>query len=38
MTDKYKINFNNNIPTWNELSNLGVNLAYPKINIIMNMQ
>lgn len=37
MTDKYKIDFNNNIPTWNELSNLGINLAYPKINIIMNI-
>lgn len=37
MTNKYKIDFNNNIPTWNELLNLGVNLAYPKININMNI-
>jgi hypothetical protein len=39
MTDKYKIDFNNNIPTWNELSfeKSGTNLSFPKINIIMNV-
>jgi hypothetical protein len=39
MTDKFKIEFNNNIPTWNELSfeKSGNNLSFPKINIIMNV-
>ena len=39
MTDKFKIDFNNNIPTWNELSfeKSGNNLSFPKINIIMNV-
>jgi hypothetical protein len=39
MTDKFKIDFNNNISTWNELSfeKSGNNLSFPKINIIMNV-
>jgi hypothetical protein len=39
MTDKFKIEFNNNIPTWNELSfeNSGNNLSYSEINIVMNV-
>jgi len=39
MTDKFKIDFNNNISTWNELSfeKSGTNLSFPKINIIMNV-
>ena len=39
MTDKFKIDFNHNIPTWNELSfeKSGNNLSFQKINIIMNI-
>jgi len=39
MTDKFKIYFNDNIPTWYELSfeKSGNNLSFPKINIIMNV-
>jgi hypothetical protein len=39
MTDKFKIDFNNNIPTWSELSfqKSGNNLSFPKINITMNI-
>lgn len=39
MTDRFKIDFDNNIPTWDELSfeKSGNNLSFPKINIIMNI-
>jgi hypothetical protein len=39
MTNKYEIKFNNNIPTWNELSfeNSGTNQSFPKLNIFMEV-
>ncbi len=35
----YIIKFNNNIPTWNELSfeNSGTNHSFPKLNILMEV-
>ncbi len=39
MTSRYDIKFNNNVPTWDELSfeNSGTNQSFHKLNILMEV-
>ena len=37
MTHKYIIKLDHNAPTWSSFLNLGIQQAYPKIDIVMNV-